>query len=224
MERKQPAKVQKGPAKPANKQQAPLKNKPEAFKKNQSPQKSNNTKEVAKNKEEVKAKKNIKGGTKDEFQTSDEYFDQISNINSVFENSSIIKELTEKHGEENVHQIVEQIEGIDLVKFLKAKGHSFFPKRIINSKKIVKTIENWLQYLYCSTKDCPYNAIITYKGESSDHIYCQVHADPENHTTDQVVFQNELNESEPLLRELEKELLYAQAKILIAEDQNAENK
>ena len=39
-----------------------------------------------------------------------------------------------------------------------------------------------------------------------------------------IVFQNELNELEILLRELEKELLYVQAKIMIAKSENAGDK
>ena len=188
MEKKKPAKVLKGPAKPVDKKQAPLKKKPEALKKNQPPQKSNIIKEEAKNTKEVKAKDNIKGGSKDEFKTSAEYNDQISNIKSIFKNCSLIKELTDKYGEEKVHQIAEQIEGIDLIKFLKAKGHSFFPKRVVNVKKIITNIENWLQNLYCCVKGCPHNAIITYEGESTDQIYCQGHADSKKHKGNQIVF------------------------------------
>ena len=225
MDKKKQAEVLKGPAKPADQKQAPLEKKPEALKKDQFPQKSNEIKEEAINTKEVKAtNKNIKGGIKDEFKASDEDSDQNSNIRSKFYNNSPIKEITGKRGEEKVQQIVEQIEGIDLVKFLKAKGHSYFPKRIVNSKNIIKTIEYWLQYLYCSVKDCPYNAIITYSGESSDQIYCQAHADPTKHFTEPIVFRNELTESELFLHELEKELLYVQAKIIIAKSENAEDK
>ena len=90
-------------------------------------------------------------------------------------------------------------------------------------KNIIKIIEHWLQHLYCSVKDCPYNAIITYSGENSDQIYCQVHADSSKHMTDKIYLRNELTEIEPLLHELEKELLYVQAKILIAKSENAED-
>ena len=219
MEKNQPAKVTKGPIKLSDKQLEELKKNLKVLKKNQLPQKSNDIKEEDKNTKEFKTKENIKGGSKNEFKTSAEYSDQISNIKSIFKNCSLIKELTDKYGEEKVHQIAEQIEGIDLVKFLKAKGSSFIPKRIVNVKKIIKTIEYWLRYLYCSFKDCPHNAIITYEGESTDQIYCQGHADPKKHKGNQIVFQNELNECVLLLRELDKELLYVQAKIIIAKDE-----
>ena len=224
METYQPAKVIKGPIKLSDKQREELKKKLKDRKKNQLPQKSDEIKEEAKSTKEVDAKENIKGGSKDEFKTSAEYNDQISNIKSIFKNCSLIKELADKYGEEKVHQIAEQIESIDLVKFLKAKGHSFFPKRIVSVKKIIKSIENWLQYLYCCVKGCPYNAIITYEGESTNQIYCQGHADPKKHKGNQIVFQNELNECVLLLRELEKELLYVQAKILIAKSEDEEDK
>ena len=178
MERDQPAEVQKVPLKPVDKKKKPLEKKPEDLNKNQLPQKSNDIKEETKSTKEVKEKENIKGGSKNEFKTSAEYSDQISNIKSIFKNYSLIKELTDKYGEEKVHQITEKIEGIDLVKFLKAKGHYFFPKRIVSVKKIIKNIENWFQYLYCCVKGCPHNAIITYEGESKNQIYCQGHADP----------------------------------------------
>ena len=188
MEKKDPAKVLKRRAKSVDKKQEPLEKKPEDLNKNQLPQKSNDIKEETKSTKEVKEKESIKGGSKNEFKTSAEYSDQISNIKSIFKNCSLIKELTDKYGEEKVHQIAEQIEGIDLVKFLKAKGHSFFPKRIISVKKVIKNIENWLQYLYCCVKGCPHNAIITYEGESTNQIYCQGHADPKKHKGNQIVF------------------------------------
>ena len=224
MEKKDPVKVLKRRAKPVDKKQEPLEKKPKDLNKNQLPQKSNDIKEETKSTKEVKEKESIKGGSKNEFKTSAEYSDQISNIKSIFKNCSLIKELTDKYGEEKVHQIAEQIEGIDLVKFLKAKGSSFFPKRIVSVKKIIKNIENWLQYLYCCVKGCPHNAIITYEGESTNQIYCQGHADPKKHKGNQIVFQNELNECVLLLRELEKELLYVQAKILIAKSEDEEDK
>ena len=224
MNKRKSVRVLKEPAKPADKQQAPLEKKPEALKKNQVPQRSNEIKEEAKNTKEVKAKENIRGGIKEEFKASAEYRDQNPSFKSKYNNYSSIKKMTGRFGEEEVQQIVEQIEAIDLVKFLKAKGHPYFPKRIVDSKKIIKTIEYWLQYLNCSVKDCPYNAIITYQGESSDQIYCQMHADPSKHMTERIVFQNELTESEPLLRELEKDLLYSQAKMIIAKEENEGDK
>ena len=138
MERDLPAEVLKEPAKPADKQQAPLENKPEALKENQVPQKSIEIEEETKNTKEVNTNESIKGGTKDEFKASDEYSDQHSNIRSKVDYNSSTKEITEKLEEEKVQQIAEQIEGIDLVKFLKAKGYSYFPKRIVNSKKYNK--------------------------------------------------------------------------------------
>ena len=129
MEKNQPAKVTKGPIKLSDKQLEELKKNLKVLKKNQLPQKSNDIKEEDKNTKEFKTKENIKGGSKNEFKTSAEYSDQISNIKSIFKNCSLIKELTDKYGEEKVHQIAEQIEGIDLVKFLKAKGSSFYPKK-----------------------------------------------------------------------------------------------
>ena len=224
MERRQTAEVIKEPAKPADKKQAPLEKKPEALKKDQVLQRSNEIKEEAKNTKEVKEKENIKGGIKEELKASAEYRYRGPSLKSKYNNYSSIKEMTGRFGEEEVQQIVEQIEAIDLVKFLKAKGHPYFPKRIVDSKKIINTIEYWLQYLYCCEKNCPYNAIITYQGENSDQIYCQVHADPSKHMTERIFFQNELTESKPLLRELEKDLLYSQAEMIIAKGENEGDK
>ena len=224
MERKKTAKdrTRLTTAKHADNEQIQLEMNSESEKKDQLNQKSNSIKEKTNNKE-IKTKDSIKGDTKDEFITSAECSDQISNIKTIFKNCSLIKKLTDRYGEEKVHQIEEQIERIDLVEFLKAKGHSFFPKRIVNVKNIMQTIESWLQYLHCSVKGCPYNAIITYKGESSDQIYCQAHKDPSKNTDEQIVLQNELNECELLLRELEKELLYVQAKIIFVKNENEGN-
>ena len=130
--------------KPSDKQLESWKNSLTFFNKNQLHQNSTEINEETKITKEVNVKESNKGGTKNKFKTSAEYSDQISNIKSIFKNCSLIKELTEKHEDEKVHQIVEQIEGIDLIRFLKAKEHSFFPKRILNVKKIIKTIEFWL--------------------------------------------------------------------------------
>ena len=108
--------------------------------------------------------------------------------------------------------------------FSKQRTTLIFQKELSILKNIIKTIEYWLQHLHCSVQDCPYNAIITYSGESSDQIYCQVHADPSKHFTEPIVFRNELTESEPFLHELEKELLYVQEKIIIAKSENARDK
>ena len=138
MDKKRLAEILKVQLKPADKQQELLEKKPEALKENQVPQKSIEIEEETKNNQEAKENKNIKGGTKDEFKSSDEYSDRNSSNRSIVYYNSSTNENTEKLEEEKVQQIAEQIEGIDLVKLLKANGHSYFPKRIVNSKKYNK--------------------------------------------------------------------------------------
>ena len=49
-------------------------------------------------------------------------------------------------------------------------------EKLIRTKEIFDTIDEWIKTLHCSHKDCPREAKMLFLIENSDQIYCEYHA------------------------------------------------
>ena len=118
-------------------------------------------------------------------------FDQDSNsciIQSLFSNLSTIEKSLLKFNNYHAHPLV--LSNEDLVKVLKGTVYSVEIEKLIDSKKIINSIETYFNSLICSQENCGRTAIMAYldNEESSNWLYCQKDITLLGHETQQPHF------------------------------------
>ena len=169
--------------------------------------------EETKKSEETKADK-AKDSNQEKMITV-ELNEQALNILSVFNNCAQIDMIMEEQGGDKVLEFIKQMRSSSLIEILKGKEYEILTERMLNANKIINKIQNSLENLKCWAKDCPHKAILIYADENIDQIYCSAHEDATKHLTEAIIFENEFNKWKPVLRNLEKRLLFLQVKMII---------
>ena len=105
------------------------------------------------NQEEIKESEETKAeeakDTDQEKMTSIELNEQILKIKSLFDNCEQIDEVMKKRGEDKVLKFIRQMKSSSLIEILKGKEYEVLTERMLNSKKIINKIQNFLESLKC---------------------------------------------------------------------------
>ena len=105
------------------------------------------------NQEEVNTSKEIKGeeskDTNIEEMTSDQLYEQILNIEFLFNNSAQINGAMKKQREDQVFEFIRQMKSSSLIDTLKGKEQDIFTERMLNANKIINKIFNSFENLKC---------------------------------------------------------------------------
>ena len=178
------------------------------------------------NQEEIKESEETKAeeakDTDQEKMTSIELNEQILKIKSLFDNCEQIDEVMKKRGEDKVLKFIRQMKSSSLIEILKGKEYEVLTERMLNSKKIINKIQNFLESLKCWAIGCPHKATLIYADENIDQIFCEAHENATEHLTEAIIFENEFYKWKSALRLLEKRSLYLQVKMIIIRSQSNE--
>ena len=88
-----------------------------------------------------------------------DYEEKITNIKSVLHNLSEVKELSKE--KEEMNQLKKEMIDSNLIDIISDNQYQFMPERLIDIKKMIREIEEWLKNLHCNHKGCPNQAIVT---------------------------------------------------------------
>ena len=72
-----------------------------------------------------------------------------------------------------------------------------------------------------SIDDCPHKAKLIYISENDGQIYCDAHANINEHTTKPLKFKSELSDCKSSLYELEKKLIFVQMQMAFIRNENS---
>ena len=81
--------------------------------------------------------------------TSDQLYEQILNIEYLFNNSEQINEAMEKQREDQTFEFIRQIKESSFIEILKGKEHEIYTERVLNADKIINKIQNFFENLKC---------------------------------------------------------------------------
>ena len=85
------------------------------------------------------------------------------------------------------------------------KGIEF--EKLLDPDKIMQIIKKWMKNFHCTISDCKYEPKMVYINEGLDKIYCEIHANIEDHKTNPLMFEDVLKTNESLLNASERNLL-----------------
>ena len=167
------------------------------------------SKQSAETSEETKAY----SSSKKQGMKAEEFKKQVYDIKSLLKTLSVLKEQKIKHGNKEVLTECYKMLEFSLSQMLNVNQYSVEFERLLNRNEIVTRIKSWLGQLKCSHDGCPHNATITYLNESTYNIYCEAHANVDDHSTDQLKFKFELSDNKSAMKELEKKLVLTQKQL-----------
>ena len=81
--------------------------------------------------------------------TSDQLYEQLLNIEYLFNNSEQINEAMEKQREDQTFEFIRQIKESSFIEILKGKEHEIYTERVLNADKIINKIQNFFENLKC---------------------------------------------------------------------------